>query len=167
MPAWRAFCSGSTFGCPRTQRVISTDPFNLERFVEAQRHNYGDAIAELRAGRKRSHWSWYVFPQLRGLGSSAMSLRYAISGLPEAQAYLDHPILGPRLLECMAAMRAHRAVGPGSILGDMDARKFHSCCTLFLHAAPSPGSAFHEALAIHFGGQSDELTVSLLSQLQE
>jgi uncharacterized protein (DUF1810 family) len=144
--------------------MISTDPFDLERFVEAQRQNYGQAVAELRAGHKRNHWSWYVFPQLRGLGSSPMSVRYAISGLAEARAYLDHTVLGPRVVECVAAMRAHRAAGPESVLGDIDAKKFHSCCTLLSRAA-SQGSAFHEALDVHFAGRSDERTLSLLGGL--
>lgn len=139
------------------------DPFDLERFVEAQRANYDDAIAELRAGRKRTHWSWYVFPQLRGLGSSSMSVRYAISSLKEAHAYLHHPVLGPRLTECVAAMVSWRTVSPESVLGEIDAKKFHSCCTLFSLAAPQ-GSVFHEALALHFGGQPDRATLSLLGQ---
>lgn len=138
-----------------------TDPFDLERFVQAQDRNYGDAIAELRAGRKRTHWSWYVLPQLRGLGTSAMSVRYGLSGLPEARAFLDHPVLGPRLAACVAAVNGHGGTTPEAILGAIDARKFHACVTLFSRAAP-PGSVFHEALARHFAGQPDALTLSRL-----
>ena len=85
----------------------SQDPFNLDRFIKAQSVNYQEALAELRAGRKRTHWSWYVLPQMRGLGSSDMAVRYAISGADEARAYLSHPVLGARLRECMSAINAH------------------------------------------------------------
>jgi uncharacterized protein (DUF1810 family) len=142
--------------------VTTHDPFDLSRFVEAQRENYADAIAELRAGRKRTHWSWYVFPQLRGLGSSPVSMRYAISGLEEAKAYLEHPLLGPRLVECIEAMNRHAAEGPEAVLGQIDARKFHSCVTLFSRV-PSANKVFAEALALHFAGQPDTLTTSLLA----
>ncbi|WP_374674917.1 DUF1810 domain-containing protein [Ideonella sp.] len=138
------------------------DPFDLERFVRAQSAHYDTALAELQRGRKRTHWSWFVFPQLRGLGRSDMAVRYAISGLPEAAAFLAHATLGPRLRACVAAMNRHAGVSATAILGDIDATKFHSCVTLFAQVSP-PGTVFHEALAIHFGGQPDGATLRLLA----
>lgn len=142
--------------------MAAQDPFDLERFLRAQEQNYAEALAELRSGRKRTHWSWYVFPQLSGLGSTAMSVRYAISGLPEATAYLAHPILGSRLVECVAAMNEHSGTSAAAILGDVDAIKFHSCVTLFSQVSVQ-GSAFHQALASHFAGKQDQATLSLLA----
>ena len=139
------------------------DPFGLHRFVEAQSVNYADALAELRAGHKRTHWSWYVFPQLRGLGSSAMSVRYAIASLAEAGAYLAHPVLGPRLRACVEAMNIHASRDAADMLGEVDARKFHSCITLFSRVA-EPGSPFHTALARFFGGAPDAATLGLLAE---
>jgi uncharacterized protein (DUF1810 family) len=142
--------------------MAAQDPFNLERFLLAQEPNYAEALAELRSGRKRTHWSWYVFPQLSGLGSSAMSVRYAVSGLPEASAYLAHAVLGSRLAECVAAMNQHAGTSASAILGDIDALKFHSCVTLFTQVAKQ-GSVFHQALACHFAGEQDQATLSLLA----
>jgi uncharacterized protein (DUF1810 family) len=139
------------------------DRFHLDRFVQAQAENYGDAIAELRAGQKRTHWSWYVMPQIRGLGSSEMSRRFAISGLPEARAYLEHPVLGPRLRETVSAMNAHEDLSAEDILGPVDAQKFHSCLTLFAAASPE-GSLFHIALAKYFSGVGDRNTLSKLAR---
>jgi len=139
------------------------DPHDLVRFVEAQAANYAQALAELRAGRKRSHWSWYVLPQIRGLGSSPMSVRYAISGLDEAKAYLDHPILGARLRECVAAMNAHPGSSAAAILGDIDAKKFHSCVTLFAQVSEQ-ASLFHGALAKYFSGAGDQATLAILAR---
>jgi uncharacterized protein (DUF1810 family) len=136
---------------------------DLDRFVAAQSVNYDDALAELRAGAKRSHWSWYVFPQLQGLGSSPMSQRYAISGLAHARAFLGHPLLGPRLRECVAAMNAHAGRDAAAILGAVDARKFHSCLTLFAQVAP-PGSPFHTGLDKYFAGSQDAATLALLAR---
>lgn len=139
------------------------DPFDLGRFVQAQAANYREALAELRAGRKRTHWSWYVLPQIRGLGSSALSVRYAVSSLAEAKAYLSHPVLGPRLRECVAAMNAHSGRSEVAILGDVDARKFHSCITLFAQVA-EPDSPFHVALAKYYSGSQDSATLALLAR---
>lgn len=139
------------------------DPFDLERFVKAQAQNYADALAELRAGQKRTHWSWYVLPQIKGLGSSAMSVRYAISGVPEAEAYLRHPILGARLRETVAAINAHKNLRAADILGGIDAQKFHSCATLFAEVSAA-GSPFHEALDRYFSGARDPNTLDLLSR---
>jgi uncharacterized protein (DUF1810 family) len=142
---------------PRNQ-----DPYNLNRFVEAQAENYDDARAELRAGRKSTHWSWYVFPQIHGLGSSPMSVRYAIGSVAEAVAYLSHPVLGPRLRECVALMNSHRGRSANDVLGDIDAQKFKSCLTLFSRAAPSD-SIFREAVNKHFSGELDARTLALLA----
>jgi uncharacterized protein (DUF1810 family) len=133
----------------------------LDRFVEAQRGDYDHALSELRAGHKRSHWSWYVFPQLAGLGHSAMSRRYALAGPAEARAFLAHPLLGPRLRECVAAMRTHAGRDAADILGGIDAMKFHACVTLFAHIA-EPASPFHAALAEFFGGVGHPQTLSML-----
>lgn len=141
------------------------DPFDLARFVDAQAANYDQALAELRAGLKRTHWSWYVLPQIAGLGMSAMSARYAISGLPEARAYLNHPLLGPRLRDCVAAINAHQDVSAAQILGSVDARKFHSCVTLFSQVADE-GSVFHRALGTHFGGAPDPSTLAILGAVR-
>ena len=138
-----------------------SDPFALARFLDAQRDAYDIAIAELRAGRKRSHWIWFVFPQLKGLGRSAMSHRYALSGADEASAYLVHPVLGVRLLDAIHAMLANGAVPAAVILGELDALKFRSCLTLFSVAAPAqPLSA--AALAHYFAGRPDPETLALL-----
>lgn len=137
------------------------DPFDLERFVEAQRENYACALAELRAGLKESHWSWYVLPQVVGLGSSPMSRRYAIRSLAEAKAYLTHPVLGVRLRECVAALNGHAGLSAEQILGDVDAQKLRSCLTLFLRADRSE-VLFAEALARLFDGREDTATVAIL-----
>ena len=141
--------------------MTTDDPYDLARFVAAQSSNYADALAELRAGCKRTHWSWYVLPQLAGLGASAMSVRYAISGLAEARAYLAHPLLGARLRECVAAMNGPDGLAAAAILGEVDALKCHSCITLFAQVA-EPGSPFHEALARYFAGVPDAATLALL-----
>lgn len=141
------------------------DPFDLDRFVRAQAVNYADALAEMRAGRKVTHWSWYVLPQIRGLGSSAMATRYAISGLPEAKAFLDHAVLGARLAECIAAMNDHAGRSAASILGGIDAVKFHSCLTLFAQVA-GEGSVFHAALARFFDGVPDAATLAILQSAE-
>lgn len=137
------------------------DPFDLQRFVEAQRRDYATALAELRSGRKRSHWMWYVLPQLRGLGMSGMAQRYGIASAHEARAYLAHPVLGPRLRECVAAMTALPGSDAEDVLGGIDALKFRSCLTLF--AAVAPGEAgFAAALDKYYGGERDPRTLELL-----
>ena len=137
------------------------DRFALDRFLDAQRDAYDVAIAELRAGRKRSHWIWFVFPQLRGLGRSAMSNRYGLSGVAEASAYLAHPVLGVRLIDAIQAMLANAAVPAAVILGELDALKFRSCLTLFAVAAPAQ-PLFAATLAHYFEGQPDPETLVLL-----
>ena len=138
-----------------------SDPFALARFLDAQRDAYDIAIAELRAGRKRSHWIWFVFPQLKGLGRSAMSHRYGLPGVAEASAYLAHPVLGVRLIDAIHAMLANGAVPAAKILGELDALKFRSCLTLFSVAAPAQ-PLFDAALAHYFEGQPDPETLALL-----
>jgi uncharacterized protein (DUF1810 family) len=143
--------------------VAPDDPHDLERFVAAQAADHATALAELRAGRKRTHWMWYVLPQLRGLGTSPMAWRYGLAGLDEARAYLAHPLLGPRLLEGVAALNAHEGLSATAILGEVDALKLRSCLTLFMQVAP-PGSPFEAALAKYFGGVADPATLALLGR---
>ncbi|MGZ5195608.1 MAG: DUF1810 domain-containing protein [Ramlibacter sp.] len=138
------------------------DPHGLARFVEAQAPVYAQALAELRAGRKRSHWMWFVFPQIAGLGSSAMAQRYAIASLDEAKAYLAHPILGARLRECAQAMLAAGAASAHDILGSPDDLKFRSCMTLFNRVDPAEPE-FERCLRKYFGGEPDSQTVRLLA----
>ena len=135
--------------------------FDLERFVAAQRSSYDQALAELRAGDKRSHWMWFMFPQLAGLGFSAMAQRYAISGLDEAQAYLQHPVLGERLRVCTAAVNAVTGRTAHEVFGSPDDMKFRSSMTLFGRAAPAE-PAFRTALKRYFDGQEDPRTLEKL-----
>jgi uncharacterized protein (DUF1810 family) len=138
------------------------DRYDLERFMEAQAGVYGQACGELRAGKKRSHWMWFVFPQIRGLGSSPMAVRYAISSVEEAQAYLDHPVLGPRLRECTGIVLGVEGRRVEEIFGYPDDLKFHSCMTLFARVEEGGGGVFEEAIAKYFGGKMDGGTVGLL-----
>jgi uncharacterized protein (DUF1810 family) len=138
-----------------------SDPFDLTRFVDAQASTYETALAELRAGRKRSHWMWFVFPQVAGLGSSPMAQRYAISGLEEARAYLDHPLLGPRLRACTAAVNAVEGRSAHEIFGGPDDLKFRSSLTLFAAAAPDE-PLFRLALEKYFDGAPDPRTLQVL-----
>ena len=137
-------------------------PFDLERFVDAQRSTWDTALAELRAGRKESHWMWFVFPQLRGLGRSSTSRFYGLAGLDEARAYLEHPVLGPRLgMACDAILGAPG--GAVEILGPIDAMKLRSCATLFHRAAPED-PRFPAVLDRFFGGAPDPATDELLER---
>jgi len=135
---------------------------DLERFVHAQDQGgtYDRALAELRAGRKTSHWMWFVFPQIEGLGRSPTAQRYAIESLDEARAYLEHPVLGPRLRECAAALTAQSGSTAGQILGGIDAMKLRSSMTLFSLAAPGE-AVFGDVLEQYFGGEPDPETVRL------
>ncbi|RYF92636.1 MAG: DUF1810 domain-containing protein [Caulobacteraceae bacterium] len=137
------------------------DDANLDRFVQAQAGVWEQALAELTAGAKRSHWMWFVFPQIAGLGHSDMTRRYAIKDLAEARAYLAHPLLGPRLLACTAAMNRHQGRSATSILGQPDDVKFRSSMTLFAAADPQE-PAFGEALARYFAGEADAATLARL-----
>ena len=135
---------------------------NLERFLSAQEHDYAQALSEIRAGRKQSHWMWYVFPQLEGLGSSDTARYYAIRNLQEAEAYLAHPVLGPRLRESAQAMLDVQGRSANEILGSPDDMKLRSSATLFAQVS-DPGSVFHQILDRFFGGEPDEKTLQLLS----
>ena len=142
-------------------RMRMDDPFDLQRFVDAQFGVYDDACDELRAGRKASHWMWFVFPQLRGLGHSAMAQRYGIASLDEARAYLAHPVLGPRLRECTRLVLQVKGRTIHEIFGSPDDFKFRSCMTLFGFAAPDE-DGFARALDKYFGGEPDPRTLALL-----
>ena len=137
--------------------------FDLQRFVDAQARDYDIAVGELKAGRKRSHWIWYVFPQIRGLGMSAMSQKYAISGLDEARAYSEHPVLGPRLRECTHLALDVQGRTAAEIFPYPDDLKFRSCMTLFERCAADP-ALFRAALDKYFGGKPDPLTLEILDR---
>lgn len=143
--------------------MTQDDPFQLERFVAAQAPVLANALAELRAGRKRSHWMWFVFPQLRGLGRSPMAQHYGIASLAEARAYLAHPLLGPRLAEATEAVLASPAPSLHALLGSPDDLKFRSSMTLFAHAAAGSGEPFRAALTRWCGGLEDAATLDLLA----
>jgi len=138
------------------------DPYELDRFVAAQAAVWPEVVAELSEGRKTSHWMWFVFPQLRGLGRSAMAERYGLSGLDEAQAYLAHPVLGARLRESVALLEMHGNTPPEMIFGDVDAMKLRSCLTLFTAAAPGE-PAFMRLLRTAFSGRPDPFTLERLA----
>jgi len=135
------------------------DSYDLERFVDAQNASgtYRQAVEELRRGRKTSHWMWFVFPQIAGLGQSATSQRYAISSLDEAKAYLEHPVLGPRLRECAGLVVQAQAPSAEQIFGGIDAQKLRSSMTLFLRADPEE-PLFQQVLDQYFGGRADAAT---------
>ncbi|TQM62934.1 DUF1810 domain-containing protein [Humibacillus xanthopallidus] len=162
-----------------------TDPFDLERFVRAQEDSgtYEQALAELRAGRKRSHWMWFVLPQVAGLGHSATAQRYAVSGLDEARALLAHPVLGPRLIECARALEQLDEHDPRKVLGDIDAVKLRSSMTLFERAAADAADAhpdsesssdadvhraaaelFGRVLDHYFDGRRDDATLAIVGR---
>jgi uncharacterized protein (DUF1810 family) len=140
---------------------MDTDP--LQRFLDAQDSGgtYERALGELRAGRKTSHWMWFVFPQRAGLGQSEMSRRYAISSAEEARAYLDHPVLGSRLTACAEALLGHEGKSAEAILGDVDAAKLRSSMTLFAAVAPEQ-PLFREVLERYFDGEADAATTRWL-----
>ncbi|QIK38352.1 DUF1810 domain-containing protein [Caldichromatium japonicum] len=137
---------------------MSSGPYDLERFVAAQASIYEQALAELRAGCKRSHWMWFIFPQIAGLGTSPMSRRYTIRNLDEARAYLAHPLLGARLRACAEALLAIEGKGAREILGSPDDLKLRSSATLFACISPK-GSVFHRLLERYFVGMLDPLTL--------
>lgn len=137
------------------------DLFDLQRFVEAQARTYDAALAELEAGAKRTHWMWFVFPQIAGLGSSPTAQVYAVGSLEEARAYLAHPLLGPRLRACTAAALGVRGRSAHQIFGSPDDLKFRSSMTLFREAAPDE-PLFEAALRRYFGGEPDPRTLAIL-----
>jgi uncharacterized protein (DUF1810 family) len=139
------------------------NPYDLDRFVTAQDElgTYDRALGELRRANKTGHWMWFIFPQIAGLGMSAMSQRYAVSGLAEARAYLRHPVLGPRLLQCATVLADTRGRTAEQILGGIDAIKLRSCATLFLRADPTQ-TVFQRILDEYFGGVADPATDRML-----
>lgn len=144
-----------------TNVMAEPDLYNLQRFVAAQEPVYGHVSAELRAGLKTSHWIWFIFPQLAGLGYSPMAQRFAISGREEAVSYLQHPVLGPRLAECTRLVNSHTGRDIVDVLGDIDAIKFRSSMTLFAMIA-GENQIFLEALQTFYRGEMDELTLARL-----
>jgi len=141
-----------------------SDPYRLQRFIDAQdaAGTYDRALAELRAGRKRTHWMWFIFPQVAGLGHSATAREFAISSLDEAAAYLEHPVLGSRLVECTSSIVHLQGKTAEGIFGGIDAKKLRSSMTLFSQADPDE-EMFTRALEIYFDGRPDEATLSLLA----
>jgi uncharacterized protein (DUF1810 family) len=142
-----------------------SDSFNLQRFVDAQSSVYETALAELKLGRKQSHWIWFVLPQLQGLGNSHHAQFYGVSGKAEAAAYLAHPLLGPRLIECVRAINQHTSQSAESMLGPVDALKFRSCLTLFEAVSPETPE-FSAALQQFYGGTRCLKTLALLADGQ-
>ena len=141
----------------------ASDP--LARFVDAQNYQYDAALAELSSGRKQTHWIWYVFPQLRELGRSQMAREYGVASRAEAVSYFAHPMLGPRLVECVNAVLGHSDRSAVEILGNIDALKFWSCLTLFAHVAPAE-PVFSRALAVFYRGEPDNATLRLLGTVE-
>lgn len=142
-------------------QTMDQDPFNLQRFVDAQADVYEEVLAELAHGRKTTHWMWFVFPQLRDLGRSVTAHFYGIASLAEAQAYLRHPVLGPRLYECLDTILALKISNPHAVFGSPDDMKLRSCLTLFAAAAPQE-PRFEAALAKFYPDGPDEATLALL-----
>ena len=140
------------------------DNYNLQRFLSAQEKNFDRVLLELNRGRKTGHWMWYIFPQLKGLGRSSTAAFYAIQSKDEAIAYLNHPVLGPRLLECTKAVNAHDKLTAEHIFGYPDYLKFRSCMTLFEKIANNE-TLFSEALDKFYGGEPDERTLSILETM--
>ena len=145
----------------KTATSEQQDPHTLSRFVRAQQQNYPQALAELARGQKRSHWMWYVFPQIDGLAASSTSRHFALKSLAEAEAYLAHPILGPRLLECAETLMRIEGRTASQIFGSPDDLKLKSCATLFACVLPA-GSVFDRLLQKYYGGERDVRTLQLL-----
>jgi uncharacterized protein (DUF1810 family) len=140
---------------------VGGDPHNLGRFVQAQEGVYEQALAEISSGKKQSHWMWYIFPQFDGLGFSATSKRYSIKSVAEAEAYLGHPVLGPRLVECAEAALRVQGRTAFAVFGSPDDLKLRSCATLFARVS-APGSVFDQLLDKYFQGERDGKTLRLL-----
>jgi uncharacterized protein (DUF1810 family) len=137
------------------------DPYHLSRFLEAQAGDYDQALSEIRNGQKQTHWMWYIFPQIDGLAVSSISKDYSIKSIDEAKAYLEHPVLGPRLLECAEAVVGVEGRSATEIFGSPDDLKLRSCATLFACVSP-PGSVFDRLLGKYYGGGRDGKTLDLL-----
>jgi uncharacterized protein (DUF1810 family) len=144
----------------------TNDPFDLSRFLEPQEDDYAQVLSEIKDGQKRTHWMWYIFPQLDGLGFSSMAQRYSIKSIEEAQAFLDHPILGSRLLECAEAVIAVEERSITEVFGSTDALKLRSCATLFALLSPS-GSVFHRILEKYYYGERDDKTLRIFEKLKK
>jgi uncharacterized protein (DUF1810 family) len=142
----------------------AVDPYNLQRFIDAQQGLYAQAQTELAAGRKTSHWMWFIFPQIEGLGHSATAQKYAISSLSEAKAYLDHPVLGPRLRDCTRLVTVVNGRSIEDIFGYPDHLKFHSSMTLFAHAAGDE-QTFMKALDKYWQAKPDKQTIERLKKV--
>jgi len=142
-----------------------TDPFDLGRFLREQESVYDKALRELRSGRKRTHWMWYIFPQISGLGLSTTSMRYAIKSVDEARHYLSHPVLGPRLVECAEAVLGVEGRSASEIFGYPDDLKLKSCMTLFEQVVPQ-ASVFSRVIDTFYAGQRDEKTLQLLEKMK-
>jgi uncharacterized protein (DUF1810 family) len=153
------FGGGGTMARPGESH--DDDPHDLSRFVQAQEYHYAQALAEIQSGRKRSHWMWYIFPQFDGLGHSSTSKRYSIKSVAEAEAYLRHPTLGPRLAECCEAAMKIEGRSAHDIFGSPDEFKLRSCATLFAQVSPA-GSVFDRLLDKYFHGGRDDRTLHLM-----
>jgi uncharacterized protein (DUF1810 family) len=140
----------------------SADPFGLLRFLRAQDEDYEQALSEIRSGRKRSHWMWYIFPQLAGLGRTSTAQHFGLRNLDEARAYLAHPVLGPRLVQVAEAALAVEGRSARAIFGSPDDLKLRSCATLFAAVSP-PASVFRQLLAKYYDGLPDQRTIELLN----
>ena len=151
---------------PADPSAAGPDPFDLDRFLNAQRDDHEQALAEIRNGRKESHWMWYIFPQFAGLGFSSSAQRYAIKSLAEAEAYWKHPVLGPRLEACVEAVLGVEGKSATEIFGYPDDMKLRSCATLFEQVSP-PRSVFEQLLVKYYGGERDERTLRLLQAEME
>ncbi len=143
------------------------DPFDLNRFTSAQERVYDTVVAELRSGRKRSHWIWFIFPQIDGLGHSSTSIYYAIKSIEEARQYLNHPVLGARLVQCAETVLAVEGRSVSDIFGYPDDMKLKSSMTLFASVAENPESVFVRVLDKYFRGEQDERTLQLLARLRD
>jgi uncharacterized protein (DUF1810 family) len=137
------------------------DPYNLGRFLQAQEDDFKQALSEIKSGKKRTHWMWYIFPQFDGLGFSSTAKHYSVKSIEEASAYLEDPVLGPRLLECAEAVISVEGRSASEIFGYPDDLKLKSCATLFACVSP-PGSVFERLLEKYYGSQRDEKTLRLL-----
>jgi uncharacterized protein (DUF1810 family) len=144
----------------------TNDPFDLSRFLIAHEADYEHALVEIRGGQKRTHWMWYIFPQIEGLAFSSMSRHYSIKSIEEAHAYLQHPVLGARLVECAEAVVAVEGRSSAEIFGSPDDLKLRSCATLFASVAPA-GSVFDRLLKKYYDGGRDEKTLYLVEKLKE
>jgi uncharacterized protein (DUF1810 family) len=158
---WTASSSGKGNMTNANEHSGAGDPHDLDRFVRAQADDYEQALSEIRSGRKQSHWIWYIFPQFDGLGISSTSKRYSIKSVAEARAYLDHPILGPRLIECGEALLRVEGRSALEILGSPDDAKPKSCATLFACVSPI-SSVFHRLLGKYFQRERDAKTLRLI-----